>query len=145
MQRSHARHRISDMGNQLDRKTLIKTIRERLTDVYGGRLRGVILYGSEATGDSGPHSDVDVLVLLDHVTDYGRDLRRNIDALYPLAIELDRRISAKPVEKRAFETVDCPLFREAHVSEGAARDARDCAKRILDAIRPLYEDHEAGE
>jgi predicted nucleotidyltransferase len=35
---------------------------------FGARLRGIRLYGSAARGDWTPESDIDVLVLLDHVS-----------------------------------------------------------------------------
>lgn len=98
---------------------ILKGIRSLLTPVYGVRLRGVVLYGSEARGEAGPGSDIDVLVLLDHVADYGRDLRTNIETLYPLARQLGRRISAKPVSVRQYEDGDCPLYRNVRL-EGIA-------------------------
>ncbi|HET6428370.1 MAG TPA: nucleotidyltransferase domain-containing protein [Phycisphaerae bacterium] len=98
---------------------LLSEIRRRLEQVHGGRLRGVVLYGSEARGEAGPDSDVDVLVLLDDPVDYGRDLEANLDALYPLSLDLGRRISAKPVSATEYESVDCPLYRAAH-NEGIA-------------------------
>jgi len=98
---------------------LLNEIKRRLEQAHGSRLRGVVLYGSEARGEAGRDSDIDVLVLLDEPVDYGRDLQVNLDALYPLSLEIGRRISAKPVSARQYETVDCPLYREAH-REGIA-------------------------
>jgi len=98
---------------------LLNEIRNRLDEAHGSRLAGVVLYGSEARGQAGPDSDVDVLVLLTEPVDYGRDLETNLDALYPLALEIGRRISAKPVSAGEYEAVDCPLYRIAH-REGIA-------------------------
>lgn len=95
-------------------KAILKEIKSRLAAAHGERLRGVVLYGSEARGEGGPDSDIDVLVLLDEPIDYGRDLQANLDAVYPLALDLGRRISAKPVSATEYETVDCPLYRNAH-------------------------------
>lgn len=92
---------------------LLREIRTRLEAAHGTRLRGVILYGSEARGEAGQESDIDVLVLLEDPVDYGRDLERNLEALYPLSLALGRRISAKPVSATAYGTVDCPLYRNA--------------------------------
>jgi len=98
---------------------LLREIRGRLETVHGDRLRRVVLYGSQARDEADEHSDIDVLVLLEDPVDYGRDLERNLEALYPLSLELGRRISAKPVSASAYDTVDCPLYRNAH-REGIA-------------------------
>ena len=65
-------------------------------------------------GQARPDSDIDILVLLDGPVDYGRDLEANLRAVYPLALELGRRISAKPVSASAYETAECPLYTMAH-------------------------------
>ena len=98
----------------MTRKRLLKEVRARLAAAHKGRLRGIVLYGSEAREDAQPDSDIDVLVLLDGPVDYGRDLEANLDALYPLALEIGRRISAKPVPAAEYETVPCPLYQCAH-------------------------------
>ena len=91
----------------------------RLQASHGERLHGVVLCGSEARGEAREDSDIDVLVLLDDPVDYGRDLETNLRALYPLAVEWGRRISAKPVSASEYETADCPLYRAAR-REGIA-------------------------
>ncbi len=79
----------------------------------------MVLYGSLARGNADAESDVDVLVILDEVVHYGRDLKTNIETLYPLAAELGRRISAKPVSEHEYQRAACPLYRNAH-REGIA-------------------------
>ena len=98
---------------------LLAEIKRRLTLVHGPRLRGVILYGSEARGDAEPDSDVDILVLLDDPVDFGEDLERNLDAVYPLSLEIGRQISALPASATQYETFDCPLYRNIR-REGVA-------------------------
>ena len=100
-------------------KELLADIKARLKKVHGGRLRGIVLYGSVARGEAGPDSDIDVLVLLDAPIDCGHDLETNLDALYPLALRLGRRISAKPVSATEYENESCPLFENAR-REGIA-------------------------
>ena len=98
---------------------LLTEIKRRLEQAHGHRLTKVILYGSEARGQAAADSDVDVLVLLADPIDYGRDLEISLNALYPLSLQIGRRISAKPVSAVQYETVDCPLFRSVH-REGIA-------------------------
>ena len=98
----------------LEIEELLKEIKARLTAVHGKRLRSVVLYGSEARGTAGPDSDIDVLVLLDGPVNYGRDLETNIKALYPLSLQIERPISAKPIEASEYESVECPLYQRAH-------------------------------
>jgi len=93
---------------------LLGEVRERLRRAHGQRLRGLVLYGSEARGQADEQSDIDLLVLLEDPVDYGRDLETNLEALYPLSLQVGRRISAKPVSATEYDTVDCPLYRNAH-------------------------------
>lgn len=49
---------------------------EGLRRVYGDRLRGVVLFGSFARGEARPDSDLDVLVILDHIDHYAAEVDR---------------------------------------------------------------------
>ena len=59
----------------MERDELLKRMKAALAEAFGRRLRGVVLYGSEARGGAQPESDIDVLVLLDGPVDFGEDLR----------------------------------------------------------------------
>ena len=68
---------MSNTTEPLDTSTLLAHIKSRLQAVYGDRLRGVVLYGSEARGEATPDSDVDILVLLTGPVALGRELLRS--------------------------------------------------------------------
>lgn len=92
---------------------IIELIKSRLLEVHKERLVGIVLFGSEARGDTTEESDIDLLVLLQGPVDYGRDLELNIESLFDLSLELGRRISAKPVDADEYTTVNCPLYDNA--------------------------------
>jgi len=109
----------------VEKASLLKTMRSALEAVYGPRVRGVLLYGSEARGEPRIDSDIDVLVLLDKVAEYGEEVRRCLDVLYPLSLKLERSISPTPVAAEEYGTLDCPCT--AASIRKASRRERVCA------------------
>lgn len=97
----------------MNRDELLTRIKSILAGAFGERLRGVILYGSEARGESAPDSDIDLLVLLDEPFDYGKDLKRAIHVLYPLVLELERPIDVMPVDADVYDAQEFSLYRNA--------------------------------
>ena len=95
------------------RNSIVIKCKETLLQTYGGRLKGVVLYGSMARKQSVPSSDVDLLVLLTPPIDYFAELRRLVDVLYPIQLESERLISAKPVSVNDFESGSISLYRNA--------------------------------
>jgi predicted nucleotidyltransferase len=93
--------------------SVVKKCKETLAQAYGSRLKGVILYGSMARKQLTPSSDVDLLVLLAPPFDYFVELRRIVDILYPIQLESERLISAKPVSVSDFESGSISLYRNA--------------------------------
>ncbi|MCK4627054.1 MAG: nucleotidyltransferase domain-containing protein [Phycisphaerae bacterium] len=92
---------------------LLKRVKSLLQDAFGERLRGVILYGSEARGEAEPDSDIDFLVLLEGPVNHWNDSRTCIHSLYDLVLKLDRPIHAKPVDIRDYEAQEYPLYQNA--------------------------------
>lgn len=93
---------------------ILDQIRERLADAFGPRLKGIVLYGSEARDDAAPDSDIDLMVLLEGPVAFGKDLDTIIHALYPLQLEMDRLIDAWPADVKAYEEQAFSLYRRAH-------------------------------
>ena len=86
---------------------------------YKSQFRGLILYGSMARNQAGPDSDIDLLVLLGRPSDYFQELRTIIELIYPIQLESDQLISAKPAAWDDFERGVIQLYRQAR-REGVA-------------------------
>jgi uncharacterized protein len=104
---------MSDRPAPLDKSTLLARIKSRLQAVYGDRLRGLVLYGSEARGEATSDSDVDILVLLTGPVALGRELRTIIEALYPLQLAMDRVLEAFPVDEADYLRGEHAWYRNA--------------------------------
>lgn len=92
---------------------VIQACKRALQAHYGPRLRGLVLYGSMARGQTDEASDIDLLVLLEEPLDLFEELRRIVELLYPIQIESERLISAKPASVEAYEAGSVSLYRSA--------------------------------
>ena len=92
---------------------IVQKCKEALSRYYGSRLKGVILYGSLARGEAGSASDIDLLVLLSPPFDYFAELRKIVDILYPIQLESEQLISAKPALASDYEVGSISLYRNA--------------------------------
>jgi predicted nucleotidyltransferase len=90
-----------------------------LKNHYQSQFQGLILYGSMARNTADISSDIDMLVLLNKPFDYFQELRKITDLLYPLQLESEQLISAKPAGIDEFESGRIQLYRNAK-SEGVA-------------------------
>ncbi len=96
--------------------TTAETLRKcklALAGHYGHRLQGLVLYGSTARRRSVPGSDIDMLVLLSPPFDYFKELREIVDLLYPIQLDSDRLLSAKPAAFDEYERGRIQLYRNA--------------------------------
>ena len=92
---------------------IVQNCKEVLTKAYGKRLKGVILYGSVARDQAEETSDIDLLVLLAPPFDYFAELRQIVEILYPIQLESERLISAKPVSVNDYQAGSLSLYRNA--------------------------------
>jgi predicted nucleotidyltransferase len=97
----------------INKNPIIQRCKETLAEAYGERLKGVILYGSVAREQADESSDIDMLVLLAPPFDYFAELRRIVDILYPIQLESERLISAKPVSVNDYQAGSLSLYRNA--------------------------------
>jgi predicted nucleotidyltransferase len=92
---------------------VVRKCKAALESHYGSQLKGLILYGSVARNQADFMSDIDLLVLLSKPFDYCSELRQVIDVLYPIQLESEQLISAKPVPPDEFKHGSIQLYRNA--------------------------------
>jgi len=91
-------------------RQLLARFRRGLEDLYGARLEGLYLFGSHARDEAVPDSDVDVLVVLDEVADYGREIERTGYLVSDLSLDYELSISRVFVSSLAWRHGDSPFL-----------------------------------
>ena len=96
-----------------DRNEILGRCKQILKEHYGPSLEGLLIYGSVARGEDETGSDIDLLILLNQPFDYFEELWQIINLLYPVQLESENLISAKPVSVESFERGALQLYRNA--------------------------------
>lgn len=107
------RSELKDGDNMAKLSDVVEKCKAALENHYGSRFQGLILHGSVARNQSDSTSDIDLLVLLGKPFDYFAELRQVVEVLYPVQLESERLISAKPVPPDEFERGSIQLYRNA--------------------------------
>ena len=96
----------------MEKKILLTRIKNAIAEKIGSdRLKGVLLFGSEARSTATESSDIDILVLLKGPVQLGSDLQEVISATYSLQLELDRCIHFIVADIKDYESGDFSLYR----------------------------------
>ena len=97
---------------------MIQDLDGGLRELYGGRHRGLVLYGSHARREADEGSDVDLLLLLEGQVQVGREIRRSSDLVSSLSLEFDTVLSLIPVNVEDYRYSSEPYLVNAR-REGA--------------------------
>jgi predicted nucleotidyltransferase len=99
------------LGRSFDGLDVAAAAAAELRDLYGSRLKEVILFGSWARDEAHPESDIDLLVVLDRVDSPWEELRRMEPVLWRHSRDNDTVVTAVPVDEGALEAGSWPLLR----------------------------------
>ena len=89
---------------------LLKELRASLEELYGENLVGMRLFGSYARRQATPDSDVDVLLVLREIDDYGTEVRRVSDLLSRASLEHGKTIAPVFVDATRFAAASDPFM-----------------------------------
>ena len=101
-------------------KSLLGTLKTKLADLYGDRLKGLYLFGSYARGTQESESNLDVLIILDSFQDYGTEIRRTGKLISDLSLENDLSISNVFIRESEWKQGDSPFLRNVRQEAIAA-------------------------
>jgi len=102
-----------------DVRGILTELRGQFEGLYGERLVGLTLFGSQARGDAEAGSDIDVLVVLGGEVSPGEEIRRTGGIVSDLSLRHDVVISCVFLDEERFLRRDGPLLRNIR-REGVA-------------------------
>ena len=96
-----------------------RSVAGELRELYGERLRSVLLFGSRARGDAHPEADIDLMVVLDRVDSVWEELRRMDEILWRHSFENETVVSALVIDEAGLREPEVPAVMRARI-EGLA-------------------------
>lgn len=91
-------------------QSVLGELKPRLAAHYGERLRGVYLFGSYARDEADEESDVDVLIVLDRVEHYSREVEKTSELMSELSLKYGKSISCVFVAEIKWREADTMFY-----------------------------------
>ena len=89
---------------------ILREFREKAEELYGKRLKNIVLYGSYARGQATQDSDIDLAVVLEGNVIAGEEIDRLIDVITDINLNHCILLSVYPVSEKDYNSVDSPLL-----------------------------------
>lgn len=96
---------------------ILSSFKKKASDIYGQRLKKVILYGSWARGRATHNSDIDLMIVLSDMESAFTEIDRLNDIKFNIGLEYEVYISTNPVSEDSFSNSDLPIFKNV-IREG---------------------------
>ena len=95
----------------MDITPILEEFKQQIIELYGRRLKKVVLYGSYARGQaSDENSDIDLAVVLEGDVNPCREIDRMIDIITEINLEYNVLISVYPVSEKNYNSLNSPLL-----------------------------------
>ncbi len=107
------------MSSQSNLKQILNEYRQQLFEILGDDLDSVLLYGSQACGEAGAGSDIDVLCILKIPFEYGDLISHTSLATAEISLKHDVVISRVFVTREAYTSQDSPFLMNVHKEQVA--------------------------
>ena len=91
--------------------SLMEKMKIGLTELYGQRLKAVVLFGSYARGDYSEDSDIDVMIVLSDYQNYGAEIDLSGELISQLSLDYGISISRIIMKEIQWQESDTPLLR----------------------------------
>jgi len=88
----------------VDNKIILSELKEHLIENYGDSVKDVVLFGSQARGDSNKFSDYDVLIILKKVCS-GKDENKILDLCYDIDLKHDILLDVHIISNNELKTI----------------------------------------
>lgn len=85
-------------------------VKDALVKIYGDRLKGIILYGYYARGDADEGLDIDIIIILEEMEDFIKELERCSENIHEIDLEYDTLISIIPMDTYQYSKLKTPLI-----------------------------------
>jgi predicted nucleotidyltransferase len=89
---------------------ILKEFRKEAEELYGKRLKNIILYGSWARGQATEDSDIDLAVILEGEVDPCREIDAMIDLITDINLDFETLLSVFPLSVTDFKQANSPLL-----------------------------------
>lgn len=89
---------------------ILQELRLSLEQLYGSRLKGLLLFGSYARGEGTDGSDIDVALILDDFAFASTEIERSADLVAELCLKHTCVIGMVPIREQDWLSRQDPLF-----------------------------------